>query len=146
MKNKILLALAFVAISLGSIAQTAPGTPQQVPVPPAGEAMLYLIKGIKMEYISKSWTNAPAWIHSAETVADAKAASILMTELSSQISDEALNPSFKSNKAKWNKNNTKVSSNADLKQSLKDFAAGIDPAAFIPEFNMGDWNYMLDKL
>lgn len=146
MKNKILLALAFVAISIGSFAQSAPGTPQQMPVPPAGEAMLYLIKGIKMEYISKSWTNAPTWIHNAETVADASAASKLMTELSNQISDDALSPAFKSAKNKWAKSNAKVSSNAALKQSLKDFAAGIDPAAFIPEFNMADWNYMLDKL
>lgn len=143
MKNRILFALAIVALSFNVFAQAAP---QQVTVTPTGEAMLYLLKGIKMNHISNNWSNAHAWMQSTAVVTDAVAASKLMNEFSGNISDDALQPTFKAQKTKWAKSNAKVSSNTALKQSLKDFAAGIDPAAFIPEFNMAEWNLMVDKL
>ena len=147
MKNRILVILALVAVSYNSFAQvSAPATTQQATVSPTGEAMLYLIKGIHMTYINKNWNNAGAWIQSTTTVTDPAAASKLMGELSANISDNAFLPTFVDQKSKWTKTNAKVSSNSALKQSLKTFAAGIKPAAFIPEFNMSDWNYMLDKL
>lgn len=149
MKNKILLALALVVFSYSGFAQNAAPvtTTQQATISPMSDAMLSLLKSIKMENISQSWSaSADAWMQKVTTATDAAASSKLIGELSNAVSPDAMQPSFKTNKAKWEKQNARVNSMATFKKSLKDFAAGINPTAFIPEFNLAEWTAKVDAL
>jgi hypothetical protein len=152
MKNKLILAVALMAFTFTGFSQApmavaTPQADQPLVVSPLSATLLDLLKCIKMENISKSWTTAShAWTDKALKATSAADASALLKELSTAVAPEAFTNDFQSKKTKWSKNAAKVTSMPALKTSMKDFATGINSSAFIPEFNMTEWAARVDAL